>query len=56
MKTIYVCSECGSSNIEMKAWVNPNTNEIFDTISTDQEDCWCNDCEEHYALDTKKEE
>ena len=56
MKTIYTCSNCGGTNVEMKTWYNPNTNEICDPISSDQEDCWCNDCEEHYELDTKTEE
>ncbi|HPC10137.1 MAG TPA: hypothetical protein PLN85_03600 [archaeon] len=51
--TILVCSECGSEDIEVKTWVNPNTNEIGDVVSNEEEDCWCNDCQEHCTLKLK---
>jgi hypothetical protein len=49
-KTVFLCSNCASDNVEMKAWVNPNTDDIGDTISTEDEDCYCNDCKGHYKL------
>ena len=56
MKTIYTCSNCGGTDVEIKAWVNPNDAKIFDHISYDQEDCWCNDCEEHYDINSQQVE
>lgn len=52
----YICSQCGGTNVEVRAWINPNTNEVFDFCSSEQYDCWCNDCEEHYELETIKKE
>jgi hypothetical protein len=49
-KTVFLCSNCGSDNVEMKAWVNPNTDDVGDTVSTEEEDCYCNDCEGHHKL------
>ena len=40
----FYCNKCGSSNVQLEAWVNPNTNEIIDTSLSAQE--WCDDCEE----------
>lgn len=45
----YVCSECGSPNIQVQAWVNANTNEYVDDI-TDNAECWCEDCMKHTKL------
>ena len=40
----YVCSKCGSEHIQVKAWIDPNTNEIIDWV--EDEECWCEDCQE----------
>ena len=45
----YVCSECGSPNIQVQAWVNANTNEYVDDIG-DSTECWCEDCMKHTKL------
>lgn len=45
----YVCSECGSPNIQVQAWVNANTNEYIDNI-TDDAECWCENCMKHTKL------
>lgn len=43
-----VCEECGSKDIEQKAWVDANTNEYKDTASDgDTEDNYCNKCGAH---------
>ena len=44
MKTIYVCSKCGSANIQERSWFNPNTGENYGWDGTD--DCYCLDCQE----------
>lgn len=56
LNTLY-CSECGSSEVDMKMWVNPNTNNISGDCSNrdEEEDCWCNTCEEHVRLLTLPE-
>ena len=33
----YVCSECGSPNIQVQAWINANTNEYVDDITDNKE-------------------
>jgi uncharacterized glyoxalase superfamily protein PhnB len=45
---IYVCSRCGSEDVETKVWFNELTG---DMNMEDEPDTWCNDCEEHYTLD-----
>ena len=47
----WVCSNCGSKNVEIKKWVNANTDEV----GTDCEDetGWCPDCEGHHEVELK---
>lgn len=52
MSKLY-CNKCGSSNVQLEAWINPNTNEIIDTSLSGQE--WCDDCEEETILLTRGE-
>lgn len=42
------CANCGSSRIQVKAWVDAN-NGIFisDMESDNPDDTWCSDCETH---------
>jgi hypothetical protein len=47
-KAVYLCPHCGSDNVEMKSWVNPNTDEIKDSDTGD--DDYCNDCQQHGEL------
>ena len=44
-KYIFRCKKCGSTNIQILAWVNPNTNEVV--ADNEEKECWCEDCEEH---------
>lgn len=48
----WVCTECGGSNVQLKAWVDPNTEEIEYTDG-ETSDCWCKDCEAHNKLEIK---
>ena len=48
---ILVCEECGSSDVQIKAWINANTLQFVD----DSGDCdrysnWCGNCQEHVYL------
>ena len=55
--SVLYCEECGSTDVEMKMWVNPNTEEIAGDCSSpkEEEDCWCKMCEEHVKLLTLPE-
>ena len=46
-----VCEECGSDQVEQKAWVDLNTNDVLDSCSDgDIEDNWCRECMEHCEI------
>jgi len=50
---IWYCTECGSKDVEIKAWTYPNDGDkLAGNDSLDQGDCWCNDCQEHTELET----
>lgn len=50
----YVCSVCGSDNIEVKAWVKANTlNDeecVVEWCEDELPECWCNDCQERTTI------
>lgn len=57
LKTLY-CPECGGTNVQVQAWVNANTKEFCGFINGpffDEDDCWCEDCEDHVELCILKE-
>ena len=46
-----VCEKCKGTNVETKAWVDANTDEVLDSATNgDEDDNWCRDCEEHVQL------
>lgn len=46
-----VCSECGSTAVQMRAWVDANTEEFrSDCDSDDTDDYWCEECQAHNRL------
>ena len=49
---MFCCKECGSTRIESKAWIDPNTNEIIDDAGPFQSKDinYCYDCQEPVAL------
>lgn len=52
---IVVCEECGSDQIEEKAWVKVNGKKYVSDFCFDSEDMWCPVCEEHTNHVTKLE-
>jgi len=53
-KTIWVCSNCGSSNVQFKTWTDANTFQATnDECPMEDEDCYCKDCLTHGKLITK---
>lgn len=52
-KTVYVCSECGSADITIKMFVNPNNTTVQTEYLIDcgDDECWCDNCEEYCGID-----
>lgn len=51
----YCCSQCGGTNIQIQAWVDPNDNNKYIGDCEDDE-CWCEDCENHTKFEEIKHE
>ena len=49
-KTIYVCKQCDSNNVQIMVWANPNTDKIIDDVQGINENIWCEDCQDHVDL------
>jgi hypothetical protein len=47
-KTVWLCPNCGSDNVEMKNWVNANTGEVG--TDCEEDEGYCQDCEGHGEL------
>ena len=43
VKSTLACPVCNSENVQLKAWVRPNTQEIMDYLE-DGSKGWCQDC------------
>ena len=52
-KEILVCETCGYKDIEVKAWMNANTDEYCSSIDNNGK-CWCPQCDEHKYMCSKK--
>lgn len=49
----YYCGICGSCNIQILAWINPNRNEyVSDGPNTGE--CWCEDCDDFSPLEIEE--
>lgn len=46
VKRVTVCKVCGSDNVKILQWLNPNDEADFGDI----ERTWCDTCEEHNDL------
>ncbi|MFR9543619.1 MAG: hypothetical protein SNH27_16420 [Rikenellaceae bacterium] len=49
------CKKCGSTDVEVHTWVNPNTEECsalsdLDNVIRDDDDCWCKECGDNLEL------
>ena len=45
----YCCSVCGGTNIQLQAWIDPNSNNKY-IEDTEDDECWCEDCQEHTKI------
>ena len=50
-----VCSKCGGKNVQIRAWIDANTNKYTGDAMCEDEDTWCEDCEDHTGLVMKSE-
>ena len=53
MKNVCQCSNCGSKEVQGKAWVNLNDPTQIDySLCTDKSsDYWCEECSDHTTID-----
>jgi hypothetical protein len=52
-KTVYICPQCQSDNVQIKAWVRPNKNyEFVDEVNEGDEAGWCEDEQLHTFVET----
>lgn len=43
---IYKCRQCGSTNIQIRAWVGANDNTVHDWCDGENnQECWCEECQ-----------
>lgn len=48
---MWICSGCGSNEVESKIWCDLNTDTILDSASDgSSDDNWCRECEEHVLI------
>lgn len=41
------CAECGSLSIQLRAWVDANTDKVYSKDASEEEDFWCDYCGQH---------
>lgn len=46
------CKNCGSENVEIRAWINQSNGNVSGETGEDN-DTWCNDCEEHAGVNVE---
>jgi hypothetical protein len=49
------CVQCGSTDVQIRAWIHPNEDDRVSGFCSDgeDEDNWCNNCESHTELKTE---
>lgn len=52
---IYVCDECGSTEIQTQVWVDANTNDYASDIDGGRDNNWCEECEDNIYFCTLAE-
>lgn len=53
------CMRCGSTCVQVQAWIDPNTNEVFEILGTKAQPphyAWCADCEDEADLEVGERE
>ena len=45
------CKKCGGTNVQYRGWIDANTNEVMDGDVFEDEDTWCENCEDHLGIE-----
>lgn len=54
-KMEWVCTNCGSNEVQQKMWVYLNTNKPDNNSEfSDSDDFWCEGCQEHHNVELKE--
>ena len=53
-RTVYVCRNCNSDNVQTRAWVSPNNNNEFVDEIDDDEMGWCEDCHSDAIIEVRE--
>lgn len=53
-RELYVCEECGSSDVEVLNWCDANSDKVTDAAHGD-DDVYCNACEDHTGIVPRSE-
>ena len=54
---MFKCKKCGGTNVQDREWVRTNTQEVIpDGYAMEDNDTWCEDCEEHTGIEWVEEE
>lgn len=46
----YRCDECGSTDVQIQAWVKPNSNNEYAGDCEDLKSSWCDHCEQNVSV------
>jgi len=53
---MWVCKKCKSNNVQQRAWIDLNTQNIVDYIDDGSEaDFYCMDCDDHQRVEQHKD-
>ena len=53
---MFKCKKCGGTNVQDREWVRTNTQEVIpDGYAMEDNDTWCEDCEEHTGIEWVEE-
>ena len=52
---LIVCNRCGSSKLEVLAWVDANTDKFKGLRDDGDQEGYCNKCKDHVLITTLKE-
>jgi hypothetical protein len=53
-KFVWVCDECGGTDVRVSVWMNPNTEEVTGGCDEGRGGNWCEACEDNVCLDQKE--
>jgi len=49
-KKFWVCEKCNDPKVQIKAWVDANTNKVIERLPMRDDSAWCDNCGEHVYI------